>query len=1567
MFALRKHFGKSTEPRRATGRRVKFRPFFENLEERAVPTAGTGWSQPQSSWLWPGTVRQAYGFNSIPAFTVNGQSVAADGTGQTIAIVDFFDDPNIFGDLAVFDQTFGLPDPPSFQVIGEYGLNGTLPQKAPVGTGYASETSLDVEWAHAMAPGANILLVEANGNIVNGQPGFSTADADQALLTAASFPGVSVVSISASAAPPVDSTNAPKLLSSAGVTFVSTASDHGTFHYPYGGPDGLIVGGTQLSVNSDNSYQGESTWFQNPPPNWSTGGGEYPDPPAGVHATPIPSWQATRWPGYTNRISPDVAYAAINPPTNNPAGNGFAIFDSWDWQASTTVNNSGSWINTSGTSAGAPQWAALIAIANQGRALELPSRGPLNGLDPTLPMLYSLPSGDFNQIPISGSQLSDPHFVFDTFYTGAYVVGSLGSPRADRLIPDLVQPFHGYSSRVVENIQQVNGAATVVSGQLVVYGNEGQAASDQISLSYSTNPQGRQLLTVTDNGQSDSFDLTTFNSVVIYCRAAADTVTVPMTPALYPAIDVTVEGGQGSDQLIVDDTANSDATNFTVTDTSVQRTFAGMVTFSSVAQVTIQGGSGINNYHVQNTDPNATTEIHTGDGTDHVYVEGTQGPLTVDLGNNPLDTVELSAIAQSLDNLAGGVSVNGTLVNGSGQGALILDDQNTPVLSTTFPDKAITFAVDSAGTVGSGSVTRTEGELLGRRGWVSFTLTFGFTNLANLVVNGGNVPLLGNTFNVESTPSGLTTDLYGGNGGAAFTLGATGENLLALGGAVKVHGQGGTTTLTLDDQNRPSIAFYTLTSTSFNDGPTWRQLTYDGIQTLTVNAVTNWSNTLGVQSTSASTTINEGTAQDAVNVGDATHSLDSLRGQLTVSGGTGTTLTVDDRALADRLTPDGFAAVPTFTSYTLSVPTPGNGQLVRTANEFATAGLFAGQQLPSTATLSYSNLAGLSVDGYTNAPNLFAVQATLAGTPVTLNAGTGRDTVIVGDANNTLGGIQGAVDVIGTGNTTLSFNDLGGNPGAAPQQVYDYYLAQNTFSRTGTATVTFSGMASVNVQAANAANTGGWNAIWVSGTAAGTSYQVNAGTGENEYIVGYSSQWLNGIQGPLYLHGAGGTLPNDDFVLLYDVDKTTHHTLVLTGDGTSNGGFIQRDGVTNVHYDALDAYVVLQTAGSIGTTVDVQGEAPNLYTAIYVGSPDKVTIGNTSHTMAGIAGDILISADQGTTPTVTLDDAQDPKGETVTLSTNPTYGYQIAGLLPPSSVGRGRIWLEQGTAMQVTLKTGAGSTPTNDIFQVNDLTAAPAMKIDAGNGSNTLVGPNQPTTWTITGANSGKLGPISFSHVQNLVGGSASDVFKFGPNGSLSGSINGGGGGDWLDYSAYTAPVAVNLATGTGTSVAGGINNIQNVHGGNHGNTLTGNAQGNILIGGSGSNTITGGSGMSLLIADKGPSTITGGSGGDILIGDYTTYDAMTTANELALMSILAEWQSADSYAVRFHDINTGTGGGLNGTAKLNWGTTVKDDGAPDAPVTLTAAPSALALDWFFLDTNDTKVNYETGEHVNNT
>ena len=223
------------------------------------------------------------------------------------------------------------------------------------------------------------------------------------------------------------------------------------------------------------------------------------------------------------------------------------------------------------------------------------------------------------------------------------------------------------------------------------------------------------------------------------------------------------------------------------------------------------------------------------------------------------------------------------------------------------------------------------------------------------------------------------------------------------------------------------------------------------------------------------------------------------------------------------------------------------------------------------------------------------------------------------------------------------------------------------------------------------------------------------------------------------------------------------------------------------------------------------------------------------------------------------------------------------------------------------------------------------------------------------------------------------DVFKFGNLGtelSIAGGAAPAHQGNWLDYSGDSIAVKVNLTTGAATNVNGGaagaVSGIADVHGGAGGSTLTGNAQGNILIGGIGTNTIAGGSGRSLLIGEKGASTITGGSaassgGGDILIGGYTNYDLMTAANEVALMSILAEWQSADSPGTRFTDINTGTGGGLNGTNKLNWGTTVFDNGQVN---TLTAQPAPVAVDWFFANeaVGHTKVvNRKAGDHTNNT
>ena len=104
----------------------------------------------------PAQLRQAYGFNSI---SFNG--VAGTGNGETIAIVDAYDDPNIQSDLNTFDTQFGLPAT-TVTRVNETG--GTSYPASDSTGGWELEESLDVEWAHAMAPGANIMLVEASSS-----------------------------------------------------------------------------------------------------------------------------------------------------------------------------------------------------------------------------------------------------------------------------------------------------------------------------------------------------------------------------------------------------------------------------------------------------------------------------------------------------------------------------------------------------------------------------------------------------------------------------------------------------------------------------------------------------------------------------------------------------------------------------------------------------------------------------------------------------------------------------------------------------------------------------------------------------------------------------------------------------------------------------------------------------------------------------------------------------------------------------------------------------------------------------------------------------------------------------------------------------------------------------------------------------------------------------------------------------------------------------------------------------------------------------------------------------------
>ena len=95
------------------------------------------------------------------------------GAGETIVIVDSFGSPTIQADLATFDEAYDLPAPPSFQIIQPAGpVPPYDPTDANGDVEWAGETTLDVEWSHVIAPGANILLVETPDDETEGTNGF---------------------------------------------------------------------------------------------------------------------------------------------------------------------------------------------------------------------------------------------------------------------------------------------------------------------------------------------------------------------------------------------------------------------------------------------------------------------------------------------------------------------------------------------------------------------------------------------------------------------------------------------------------------------------------------------------------------------------------------------------------------------------------------------------------------------------------------------------------------------------------------------------------------------------------------------------------------------------------------------------------------------------------------------------------------------------------------------------------------------------------------------------------------------------------------------------------------------------------------------------------------------------------------------------------------------------------------------------------------------------------------------------------------------------------------------------
>ncbi|MDE1853441.1 MAG: S53 family peptidase [Thaumarchaeota archaeon] len=432
-----------------------------NISPQSIPLCKTT-SGINITCYSPDFIRTAYNFpNDL------------DGSGQTIVIVDAYGSPTITNDLAVFDSHWGLPAPPSFTIVcppggcpsktlfGDYGIHEV--------EGWAFETSLDVEYAHAMAPGANIVLEVA---AVAGGGAINVAEA-QAIK---SYPG-SIMSQSFGTLEFLIHNNNIQLMQAEmnyaaakaeGITVLASAGDSGASNgygsanaqFPASDPLVTAVGGTMgnpffprgtltncatgtcsaglvtfsgpCSVSSAIStstctpvgYGGEQVWNELP---FAAAGGGAPSLLFGA-----PNYQdnsafsvCTGTLGSSNpncmRTIPDVSYDAA-------VSGGVLVF--------TSFLGANIWFIAGGTSAGSPQWAAIFALVNQERASK--GEGPLGFANPALYSIgeSSIYTSNFHDITTGNNTLVGSTVGFSA--GPGYDLGSgWGTPNVANLVSSL--------------------------------------------------------------------------------------------------------------------------------------------------------------------------------------------------------------------------------------------------------------------------------------------------------------------------------------------------------------------------------------------------------------------------------------------------------------------------------------------------------------------------------------------------------------------------------------------------------------------------------------------------------------------------------------------------------------------------------------------------------------------------------------------------------------------------------------------------------------------------------------------------------------------------------------------------------------------------------------------------------------------------------------------------------------------------------------------------------------------------------------------------------------------------
>jgi hypothetical protein len=627
-------------------------------------------------------------------------------------------------------------------------------------------------------------------------------------------------------------------------------------------------------------------------------------------------------------------------------------------------------------------------------------------------------------------------------------------------------------------------------------------------------------------------------------------------------------------------------------------------------------------------------------------------------------------------------------------------------------------------------------------------------------------------FNVESTAAAVPITLAAGAGSNTVNMSPTAHDLSTLGSGVTVAGNGGLTTLVVNDQAHADPGLYTVTDSTV--GRPGAAITYHGVAQLTLNggsAAVDW-NFLNISSTPAgmATTINAG-ANYQVQVGGGTGRLDGVLGPVTVNGVSNDALNIVD-----------FYGT-TGAAYSLTYDAASRRSLVaRTGlpNINFTNIIFAVQILAGSGDDTF-NIEGS--DPNTNELEIWG--------------GGGNNSFNLSPTAHNLAGVRGAIAIEGTG--------PGATGGSAVLTINDQADTLDRGWRLTHGGVTLLSVVGIGYDAVNQVivNAGsGDNSFGVEGLTATIPVRLNAGTATTTINVGTPGNTIDPVAGHLTINGAGITNVNfneqgaDPSVShgdnWYDnhVDFAyTNHALNLQVDFTGVAQMTVSDpgATTNGHL-----FYAMPAVGGL----TINGAGNDILTAVApaVGQNDwwitGHNAGNLNHVVQFNNIYFLQTAYSGTDVFHLMAGGSETfigvpgQGETAVLD--------LSGYTP-------------GAVVTLPTSTAAGSVGADTRFNGMQWIIGTA-------GNDTLVGPDMATAWDITGTNAGVvhgaafyqqvfLADVAFSGFENLRGGAGADTFKLQAGGSVSGTIDGGGGSDSyvVPFGALAVPLTIADSGTTGT------------------------------------------------------------------------------------------------------------------------------------------------------------------------